>query len=198
MTGAKKETQPSSAQENGGKSQAGPTISTRIWLAGFVIVAMIFLFLLSFVGEKQEKSPGAISAPAGYSAPGAQARGLLQRMDLASLDKKKAQKSLLVDANSFFSAGNFTDAYIAYFALAREGNGEAAMKLAQMSDPQTADQFVEVTGGANYVQAIKWYQMAVAQQVSGAVGKLDRLLDHLRSMSRKGDLAAQRVLLEIE
>ncbi|MGV6816571.1 MAG: hypothetical protein ACWA44_04785 [Thiotrichales bacterium] len=179
-------------------AESGVDHSKRIWLAGFVVLAMIFLFLLSFVGEQKSKQPGAIAAPEVHLLPGERARGLLQRMDRASLEQARVQETLFSEANSFFNNGNYADAYISYFALAREGHGGAAMKLAEMSDPRTAGPFTEQTGGPNYAQAVKWYQLAAEKGVKGAKEKLDGLLAALRSASRKGDLAAQRVLLEVD
>lgn len=198
MTGVKTEQENASSVEHRSTDPVETGHSKRIWLAGFVVIAMIFLFMLSFVGEQRETAPGAISPPKAQLLPGQRARGLLKSMDLATLEQKRAQQTLFYEANGFLTSGNYADAYIAYFALARQGHGGAAMKLGEMSDPQTAPQFTEVTGGSDYVQAVKWYQVAVKAGVPEAKEKLAELLETLRSATRKGDLAAQRVLLEIE
>ncbi|MEE9397842.1 MAG: AAA family ATPase [Methylococcales bacterium] len=100
-------------------------------------------------------------------------------------EKRNAQKQL-------------EDAYLLYFYAARQGNGSAAFKLAQLYDPTFFKLGGSIIDTPNLIQARKWYQHAADAGHPDA----NRLLEQLRSrtfdQAARGDENAQRLTLRYQ
>lgn len=158
---------------------------------GLAIVALALiatsLFMEDGSDKPDEKEIQAIKAS--FKADGTAAREQIEQMQTeATPDQPKVA---FEQGQSFESKGEPVNAYLMYFYAARQGNSEAAMKLAQMSDPLSKD-----NENAEPYQAYKWYKVAADKGVEKAQQQLIQLKQWAENSAQKGNPTAQRLLLQ--
>jgi hypothetical protein len=208
------------AEKKQGKSKTNPLI----WVSIAVIGLILFLFLGSDRGNLQKGSlqsvvvplsiepSSAIEAPSPDSltgdtsqegeiireptvpaVPGAQARDLI--VDLREKGKPYPLAEVMSKASAYVKDGNLADAHLAYFFAAREGNVEAMMTLAEMSDPTLFQPENNLLDQADPLQAYKWYKRALNSGFEPAKPRLDNLYAWAEAEAKIGNSAASQLLL---
>lgn len=86
------------------------------------------------------------------------------------------------------------DAYLLYFFAAREGHGNAALRMARLADP--TQQSDHPLAKPDQAQAIKWYQKSLDAGVEAARAPLTELKTIVETAAAAGDDRAQRILLQ--
>ncbi len=124
---------------------------------------------------------------------GESARALISR--LRSGDASYSPEQLLEQITTYQNDGRLTDAYLLLFYAAREGDGTAAFSLASMHDPNHFSEGNPLLEKPNAYQAHKWYIAALDKGVAKAQERLRMLKKSTEEQAKKGDLAAQRLLL---
>ncbi|PVV08528.1 MAG: hypothetical protein B6D77_11745 [gamma proteobacterium symbiont of Ctena orbiculata] len=124
---------------------------------------------------------------------GGPARGLISRLRSgeATLDPHQ----ILNQVDAYRKEGMLTDAYLLLFYAAREGDGGAAFSLADMHDPNHFNKANPLLDKPDSYQAHKWYSVAAGKGLDKANERLKSLKRTTEAQAKKGDLAAQRLLL---
>lgn len=124
---------------------------------------------------------------------GGSARDLISR--LRSGKASLTAEQILDQVTSFQDDGRPTDAYLLLFYAAREGDGMAAYTLASMHDPNHFSDGNPLLENPDAYQAHKWYSAAADKGVAEASERLRDLRKRTEERAKKGDHAAQRLLL---
>jgi hypothetical protein len=124
---------------------------------------------------------------------GAPARTLISR--LRSGEAAFEPQQILEQVDTYQNQGMLTDAYLLLFYAAREGDGKAAFSLASMHDPNHFNEGNPLLDKPDSYQAHKWYSVAANKGISGANERLKSLKMTTETQAKKGNLAAQRLLL---
>ncbi len=140
-------------------------------------------------GTAGARSPEPVTA-APPEAEGAAARAWLADHPDAGADEIRVQ------ADRFMEAGRVADAWLLYFKAARDGDGRAAMALAEQADPDHFRADASVHSAPDLILARKWYLRAQALGVAAAEERLGRLRERLAERAASGDEAAAVLLQE--
>ncbi|MBT2969974.1 MAG: hypothetical protein B6D72_11245 [gamma proteobacterium symbiont of Ctena orbiculata] len=124
---------------------------------------------------------------------GGSARDLISR--LRSGEASLTTEQILDQATRYQDNGRPTDAYLLLFYAAREGDGMAAYTLASMHDPNHFSEDNPLLENPDAYQAHKWYSAAADKGVAEADERLRVLRKSTEERAKKGDYAAQRLLL---
>lgn len=124
--------------------------------------------------------------------PGAMARQLIA--DLRKRGETDPQRIFEV-AQQAQAEGALTDAYLLYFAAARDGHAEAALALGTQADPAHRDPANSVYEQADLSQALKWYKTATERGNPEAEQRLSALRRTVQERAAAGDENAQRLSL---
>jgi TPR repeat protein len=98
-------------------------------------------------------------------------------------------------AETYQQQGRLTDAYLLWFFAARKGDGEAALALASLHDPNHFEDGNSLLSEADATQAYKWYSTAARQSIPQATERLQALRATLQTQADAGDMTANRLLL---
>jgi TPR repeat protein len=159
------------------------------------------------IDAAQEEQPATGSALPAEAAPStaetapaqnepAQADGSAAREIIAN-QRRDNQPLSAIDAlaSEYQQQGRATDAYLLWFYAARQGDGEAAFKLATLHDPNHFQPGSSLLTEADATQAYKWYSAAAHQSIPQAAERLQALRATLKAQAEAGDLSARRLLL---
>ncbi|MES9970037.1 MAG: hypothetical protein ABW092_08365 [Candidatus Thiodiazotropha sp.] len=124
---------------------------------------------------------------------GGPARSLISR--LRSGETRFDPQQILNQVDTYQKEGMLTDAYLLLFYAAREGDGMAAFSLADMHDPNHFSKGNPLLEKPDSYQAHKWYSVAAGKGIDEANERLRSLKRTTEALAKKGDLAAQRLLL---
>lgn len=131
----------------------------------------------------EQVTPEASEQKEGDTAEGAMARRFLAQAKEQGIDAGQIR----AQADTYREQGLLGDAWLLYFRAAREGDGPAAMALAEQADPAFFDPATSALSKPDLVQARKWYLRAQRSGVEQARQRLEQLLERVKQAARNGD-----------
>lgn len=98
-------------------------------------------------------------------------------------------------AQAYAKNGKAADAYLLFFYLVKEGHGPAAMRLAEMADPEYHDPASSFYDKPDFNQAHKWYVQALMLGEEDVDKRLAQLKLRVKAAATGGDEKARRLLV---
>ena len=190
------------------KEQDKAKTNPLIWVAIIVVALIFFIFFASDRGsigtqslQLDEQPVQAATDDPGEGQinrdllvpPGMRAREFIGQ--IRAKGKPYALEDVMAKASSFANEGSLADAHLAFFFAAKEGNVEAMMMMAEMSDPTLFQSENNLLDQADAVQAFKWYQLALNNGFEPAKPRLDNLRQWAIAEAKFGNTDAQQLLL---
>ncbi len=194
------------AEKENNKSSKNPLL----WVSLIVIGLIIYIFVASGRGNispqkaaqdtaegdavviKQSVEEGQIKREALVPA-GLRAREFISQLRKQGkpypLDEVKAK------AVMYSSEGSLADAHLLYFFAAKQGDVDAMMVMAEMSDPTMFRAEDNLLDEPDAVQAYLWYTQSLQNGFEPARERLENLHQWANAEARYGNTAAQQLLL---
>ena len=194
------------AEKENNKSSKNPLL----WVSLIVIGLIIYIFVASGRGNistpkvaqdapeddavviKQSVQEGQINREALVPA-GMRAREFISQLRKQGkpypLDEVKAKAAM------YSSEGSLADAHLLYFFAAKEGDVDAMMVMAEMSDPTMFRAEDNLLDEPDAVQAYIWYTQSLQNGFEPARERLENLHQWANAEARYGNTAAQQLLL---
>lgn len=174
-----------------------------IGIAVAIAIVLIVIFL-NFPGTEPEPEPIPATAPPLETVAPAQsgaergdtAREIIDALKSAPEGPDYAEA--LVRATEFQAEGRRADAQLLYFFAARGGDGPAAYQLATFYDPNHYADGSGLMDEPDAFQAYKWYREAQDAGHEPAAERLAELRSWAEQASSKGNVEAERLLLQWE
>jgi hypothetical protein len=190
------------AEKDNNKSSKNPLL----WVSLIVIGLIIYIFLGSGRGNIApqnasieapesnivELEAGQINREAQLPA-GQRAREFIRQ--LRNKGKPYPLDEAMAKAAMFTAEGNLADAHLMYFFAAKEGDVDAMMVMAEMSDPTMFRAEDNLLDQADAVQAYKWYSQCLENGFEPARARLENLSQWAKAEAQYGNTAAQQLLL---
>ena len=194
------------AEKENNKSSKNPLL----WVSLIVIGLIIYIFVASgrsnistpkvaqdapeddAVVIKQSVQEGQINREALVPA-GMRAREFISQLRKQGkpypLDEVKAKAAM------YSSEGSLADTHLLYFFAAKEGDVDAMMVMAEMSDPTMFRAEDNLLDEPDAVQAYIWYTQSLQNGFEPARERLENLHQWANAEARYGNTAAQQLLL---
>jgi hypothetical protein len=190
------------AEKENNKSTKNPLL----WVSLVVIGLIIYIFLASGRGNivpqktsietaesnNVQMEDGQIIREAQVPA-GMRAREFISQ--LRNKGKPYPLDEVMAKAAMFTSEGSLADAHLMYFFAAKEGDVDAMMVMAEMSDPTLFRAEDNLLDQADAVQAYKWYSQSLEKGFEPARARLENLSQWAKAEAQSGNTAAQQLLL---
>lgn len=188
------------------KENNKPARNPLLWVSLIVIGLIIYIFIASGRGNispskitaesPESKTVGLVESPVNREAlvpAGMRAREFISQLRNKGkpypLDEVKSKAVL------FSSEGSLADAHLLYFFAAKEGDVDAMMVMAEMSDPTMFHAEDNLLDQPDAVQAFKWYSQSLEKGFEPARARLDNLNQWAKAEARFGNSVAQQLLL---
>jgi hypothetical protein len=101
-------------------------------------------------------------------------------------------------AERFRTAGQLADAQLLYFFAARNDHAPSAFALAEMNDPNHHSPATSLLPEPDGFQALRWYTVAREHGMDAAAERIDALRAWAERAAARGDVAAERLLLQLD
>ncbi len=189
------------------KEHNKPTKNPLLWVSLIVIGLIIYIFVASGRGNIAPQQATTDDAPENYAAQMEEGQvnreelvpaGMRAREFIGQIRKQGKPYPLdevMAKAALYTSEGSLADAHLMYFFAAKEGNVDAMMVMAQMSDPTLFRAEDNLLDQADAVQAYKWYSQSLQKGFEPARARLENLNQWAKAEARYGNTAAQQLLL---
>lgn len=183
------------------RGRVDPRLLAGIAVAIAIALAVIFVTL---PGRGPEPEPIPATAPALETVAPAQsgaergdtAREIIDALKSATDGPDYAEA--LARASEFQADGRKADAQLLYFFAARGGDGLAAFQLATFYDPNHYSEASSLMDRPDPFQAYKWYRQAQDAGHAPSAERLAELRNWAEQASSKGNVEAERLLLQWE
>jgi TPR repeat protein len=189
------------------KEEHQPRKNPLIWVTLIVIGLIIYIFVASDrSGVSQEsltiKQVPEISEPNVDESdidrellvpPGLRARELIKQY--RTVGKPYPFAEIMAKASAFNTEGSLADAHLMFFFAAREGDVDAMIMMAEMSDPTLFRAENNLLDHPDAVQAYKWYSQALQKGFEPAAARLENLKHWAEAEANYGNAEAQHLLL---
>jgi hypothetical protein len=188
------------------KENNKPTKNPLLWVSLIVVGLIIYIFVASGRGniatqkvsvdapesETVHVEAGQINREAPIPA-GKRARDFISQ--LRKQGKPYPLDEVMAKAAMFTSEGSLADAHLMYFFAAKEGDVDAMMVMAEMSDPTMFRAEDNLLDEPDAVQAYIWYTQSLQNGFEPARERLENLHQWANAEARYGNTAAQQLLL---
>ncbi len=189
------------------KAHNKSTKNPLLWVSLIVIGLIIYIFIASGRGNIAPQQATTDDAPENNAAQMEEGQinreelvpaGMRAREYISQLRKQGKPYPLdevMAKAALYTSEGSLADAHLMYFFAAREGDVDAMMVMAEMSDPTLFRAEDNLLDQADAVQAYKWYSQSLEKGFEPARARLENLGQWAKDEARYGNTAAQQLLL---
>lgn len=189
------------------KEENQPRKNPLIWVTLIVIGLIIYIFVASDrSGVSHESLPikqvPEISEPIVNEGgvdrellvpPGLRARELIKQYRTAG--QPYPFEEIMAKASAFSNEGSLADAHLMFFFAAREGDVDAMIMMAEMSDPTLFRAENNLLDHPDAIQAYKWYNQALQKGFEPAATRLENLKHWAEAEADYGNAEAQHLLL---